>query len=67
MRTGTEELVRLGTVTVYPADLGFCSPSSAFHFKGLALRESHICLDDKLIKLDFLDEMDTKELQLPKA
>lgn len=62
MRTGTEELVQLGTITVYPADLGFCSPSSAFHFKG-----SHICLDDKLIKLDFLDEMDTKELQLPKA
>lgn len=70
MRTGssgrTEEL-GLGTITVSPTDRGFCSPRSAFHFKGLALRGSHVCLDDKLIKLDFLDEMGTKELQLPKA
>lgn len=61
------ELARLGAAAALPADLGFCSPSSSFHFKGLARSGSHVFLDDKLIKLDFLDEMDTKELQLPQA
>lgn len=41
------------------------SPTASSLFKGLALSGSHILLDDKLIKLDFLDEIDTKELQLP--
>lgn len=52
---------------VRPPTWVFAGLVQPFHFKGLALSGSHIFLDDKLIKLDFLDEMDTKELQFPKA
>lgn len=50
-----EELVRLGHHCCFcPLTWTFASPSSSFLFKGLALSWSHIFLDDKLIKLDFL-------------
>lgn len=54
-----------GTPPLSPLLTWASSPAPSFHFKGLALSGSHILLDDKLIKLDFLDEIDTKELQLP--
>jgi hypothetical protein len=60
------EHVELSTTTVVPADLA-PPPKCLLSLQRLALSGSHIFLDDKLIKLDFLDEMDTKELQLPKG
>ena len=69
MRTGSsgKNLFHSAPLLFFPLTRTFASPSSSFLFKGLALSGSHIFLDDKLIKLDFLDEMDTKELQLPEA